>query len=101
MELIFDMESTLLKTIFLRSVESKSEKHRDLIPLGLSFDITKEMVRSMLGEPDREGKPGARTALGDVPLWDLYNKENYSINIQYRNNVECSDVELITIMYCK
>lgn len=97
LEMMFDNKTTLLKTIFIKDTNAMSDDLCKFIPLGLSFKLTKEDIRAKLGDPYKQGKPGTRSVLGEAPPWDLYKKQNYSINIQYKND-DIHNIELITIM---
>lgn len=89
----------LIKVIFLHSGRSKREKSKPYPhPLleGLSFDSSRDNVRTTLGKPAAEGAPRRSPALGDYGAYDRYDYASWSIHFQYTLNSE--QIEMVTIM---
>jgi hypothetical protein len=65
------------------------------LPLGLSFNMDRADVRSVLGDPDRSGEEGEVLFLGKKPAWDSFAQQDFRIHIEY--NFGQTTIQMITI----
>jgi len=67
----------------------------DELPFTLHFEFSREQTRKLLGFPVKSGGGDFSFLYGTVPLWDKYFYKDFSLHIQFYENLE--SVELITI----
>lgn len=65
------------------------------LPFGLSFSNDMEVVRSVIGRPDKSGGGHRALYIGLVSFWDKFYFENYSLHFSYTE--DCKSIEKITI----
>ena len=66
------------------------------LPEGISFPNSRSDVRNKLGQPCDSGGGAATQFFGKAPTWDLYDRDSYSLHIQYADGDET--INLITLM---
>lgn len=69
--------------IFLFGPESEGvSEYRSDLPSGLRFGLSRDEVRSLLGDPDESGD--AKVHLGDaIASWDKYRLADYCLHARY------------------
>lgn len=67
------------------------------IGLPINFKMSCDKVRDVLGQPQEFNSEIKKSEIqGDIPIWDRYDFDKYSIHVQYRNDMK--NIELITVM---
>lgn len=85
----------VIKSIHLFSGNtSESKEFKGEIINKLTFQMDRLDVERILGKPNRKGG-GYKDILGDVPSWDKYYFDFYSLHIQY--SLLTGRIDLITI----
>ena len=91
-------ENDMLKTVFLYSDLKYDDfsQYQNPLPKGISFDQTKEVIISKLGQPDFQGG-GKKSQLGFgiIPYWIKYNTDNYTLHIEFDSITK--SIALVTI----
>ena len=65
------------------------------IPFGISFSVNKSAVIQAVGKPPERFSEGASSRLlGEVPAWDRFDFDNYSLHIIYK----CGLAASVTLM---
>jgi hypothetical protein len=101
LEFLFS-KSKVLNSIYLKShnyckiweENDEIKQFTGILPRNLKFEMPPEIVHQTLGNPDISG--GGGFFVGRIPVWNKYLFENYSLHIQYTEDL--SSIELITIM---
>lgn len=88
-----------VQTIHLFSGNTDDGKRfSGVIPESLSFNMSQSAVRSKFGNPNRSSI-GFKDITGNVPAWDKYYLDFYSIHLQY--SADKKGIDLITIASLK
>ena len=83
------------------SIQLHSDGHegyagfRGEIPYGLSFDMRRDAVRSVLGKPTESGENQSIAFLGNKNAWDRFLARGYSIHVEY--NEDKTAIQLISL----
>lgn len=86
--------SYCIQSIHLFAESIKTSGYKGEVPLKLNFSMAQDSVRRQLGNPIKGGGE-YRDIWGDVPLWDKYFFDGYTLHIQYTSDK--FGIELITI----
>ncbi|MBO9684119.1 MAG: hypothetical protein J7502_15880, partial [Flavisolibacter sp.] len=70
-------------------------KFNDVLPYNLDFNNSQSMTRQLLGEPDKIGGGDVNIIFGKTPPWDKYLYTNYSLHIQFSEDL--NSIDLVTI----
>jgi hypothetical protein len=70
---------------------SKSESFNGESINNVNFNMKRVDVEKILGQPNRSGG-GYKDIFGDVPLWDKYYFDTYSLHLQYSLETGCIDI---------
>lgn len=73
--------------------DQNASQYNDDLPQNLQFTYTREISRSILGQPQKSG--------GDnkiIPFWDKYTFDNYSLHLQFSKD---STIDLVTLISLK
>lgn len=65
------------------------------IPAGISFVMSRQQVRNLLGLPVQSGDGGHVVMLGHRPAWDAYKIDEQRLHIEYSDDNE--SIGLITV----
>lgn len=65
------------------------------IPAGISFAMSRDQVRNLLGFPVQSGDGGHVVLLGHRPAWDAYKIDEQRLHIEYSDDNE--SIGLITV----
>jgi len=89
-------EDMSIKAIHFYSGKQKgTNQFTDELPFGLDFSLLKSDTRKILGEPAMSGGGGYSALYGQVPLWDKYLYDCFSLHLQFSEDQKTLD--LITI----
>lgn len=81
--------------IFSEGVQGYGQ-YSSALPMGLSFRMSRDETRALLGPPSQMGGP-IRAIIGeDVIFWDRWDAKNFVLHLQYTEDK--NSVTLITIM---
>jgi hypothetical protein len=72
------------------------KQFKDALPEGILFKDSRSAVHDRLGDPDVSGGGMVMHFLGKVPKWDRYDRQDYSLHIQYAEDE--SSVCLVSLM---
>ncbi|MEN2425423.1 hypothetical protein [Chromobacterium vaccinii] len=87
--------------VIVETVHLHSQGHEGYIqfggelPDGLSFDMDRQHVRSLLGEPYAYSDGVEVIILGKKPAWDAYKRNGYHLHVEYSD--DRSSIRLITL----
>lgn len=84
--LVFDANERLITMHFYCNDRDGYEQFSGELPANLFFQDGKDEVHAKLGSPTRSGGGEIIPILGKTLLWDLYEKDNYLIHIEYSGN---------------
>lgn len=74
-----------------------SSGFRGRIPCGLRFNMSREEVRELLGQPDSHSDGGIETFLGAYPPWDSFRRAYFELHVEYTKGEFASGIRLITL----
>lgn len=72
-----------------------SQIFKEELPLNLEFSFNREGIHQRFGKPNRTGGGNTNIYLGNVPYWDKYYFDKYTLHIQYSR--DCSMIDMITV----
>jgi hypothetical protein len=66
------------------------------LPLGVTFDMSRESLRSHLGTPEESRDAGQRLMLGVKPAWDRFIGDRIKLRAEYSKDL--NSVQMFTVM---
>lgn len=73
-----------------------SEMFRNALPHGVDFSFSRSDVQNSFGMPTKSGGGNRNLLFGNIPVWDKYYLDNYSIHFQY--SADERSIDLVTLM---
>lgn len=89
-----DLDLVVSIHLFGNNRISESEFY-GILPLNMNFSFSKDIVRSILGTPQRSGGGYSQILYGVLPVWDKYIMNKFSIHLEYSSDE--SSISMITI----
>ena len=91
------MVEKILSTIFLYSEGYEGYRQfKHQICSDVSFDTPRGKIREKYGAPSNSNETPGKSSFGDIPMWDMYDFDEYSLHFQY-GMVNDSKIELISL----
>jgi hypothetical protein len=87
------------KIVAIQLYSEGYEQHaqfRGSIPNGIAFDMTKDDIRALLGNPAASGGGGTIPVLGKVKRWDRFEYPDHCLHLLYSDTDD--KVQLISII---
>lgn len=81
--LVFNSESKLVALQFYRGGRDGYSEYKGILPDNLVFNDDRSAVHSRIGEPTKSGGGQVVPVIGGVSPWDLFERENHSLHIEY------------------
>ncbi|SFI94038.1 hypothetical protein SAMN03159338_0365 [Sphingomonas sp. NFR04] len=66
------------------------------VPLDLTFDMSREVVRSRLGSPEESAEAGQMPVLGWKPAWDRFVRDGFELHAEYSEDL--TSVQMFTVL---
>ncbi|MGN7999952.1 hypothetical protein [Sphingomonas sp. 22176] len=66
------------------------------VPLGLTFDMSRDVVRSHLGSPEESSEAGRVLVLGWKPAWDNFVRDGFKLHVEYSEDL--TSVQMFTVL---
>lgn len=94
--LLFGTDGTL-SAIFLYGRNNEGfEAYEGLLPLGLTFSLSRDEVRQVLGEPSKTGEGRSILNAGEIHPWERYDLPEAIVHARYTENE--NEITLVTLM---
>lgn len=71
------------------------EQFKGAVPDHIAFSESRDSIRKRLGQPVASGGGGQSECFGEIPQWDLFERNNYRLHIQYTH--DGAAISLITL----
>ena len=89
-------ENYIVKSIhFYSGKQNNINQFSDKLPLNLTFSLSRDETRKILGEPKKQGGGDFSILYGVTPAWDKYLFKNFTINLQFDKNK--MKIDLVTV----
>jgi hypothetical protein len=95
-EFVADFDGRV-STVFFYSIGSNDYRQFvGVLPEGIDFGDSQSSVRQRLGQPSANGGGKVIQFFGKAPKWDRYDREGFSLHIQYVDNE--TSISLVSLM---